>query len=123
MPVTRSEHGRTLTRSPRLGWICHVQPLSTMKPMLVRPGARRREWVVAFRRRREAKNTLAGVAGGGEGAFGCGPSSARSELMASISASCGARGHPLATAIGTAAAGCVGVSLPSVHLLIHGPGM
>eukprot|EP00965_Chrysotila_dentata_P115854 3829656-Pleurochrysis_carterae.AAC.1 len=110
MPVTRSEHGRTLMRSARLGWMCHVQPLSTMKPMLVRPGARRREWDAAFRRRRVAKSTLAGVAGGGEGAGGCRSSMARSEPTVSISASCGARRRSLAAVTGTAAAGSGGVS-------------
>eukprot|EP00965_Chrysotila_dentata_P030780 1025493-Pleurochrysis_carterae.AAC.2 len=66
-PVTRSVHGRTFTRSPMWGCMCHVQPLSTTKPMLESPGARRREWEAALRRWREAKSTLAGVAGGSAG--------------------------------------------------------
>eukprot|EP00965_Chrysotila_dentata_P045182 1501509-Pleurochrysis_carterae.AAC.1 len=55
MPVTRSVQGRTFTRSSSRGWMCQVQPLSTTKPMLASPGARRREWEAAFRRRRAAK--------------------------------------------------------------------
>eukprot|EP00965_Chrysotila_dentata_P034757 1156808-Pleurochrysis_carterae.AAC.1 len=34
MPATRSSHARTFTRSEMQRWMCHVHPLSTMKPTL-----------------------------------------------------------------------------------------
>eukprot|EP00965_Chrysotila_dentata_P109215 3609314-Pleurochrysis_carterae.AAC.3 len=63
MPATRSEHGRTFTKSSRCGCMCQVHPLLTIKltPSTLRAGSRRRRW-------RAATSTRAGGDGGTSGA-------------------------------------------------------
>eukprot|EP00965_Chrysotila_dentata_P188743 6172923-Pleurochrysis_carterae.AAC.2 len=66
MPATRSEHGLTLIRSERRGYMCHVQPPSTTKLTPERPGARWRSRLEKQRGRRDASRALALVDGGCE---------------------------------------------------------
>eukprot|EP00965_Chrysotila_dentata_P098501 3255911-Pleurochrysis_carterae.AAC.2 len=62
MPAPRSSHARMFTRSEMWGWMCHVHPLSTMKPTLRCPSRRLRLRRAVLRRALVASMARAGVA-------------------------------------------------------------